>query len=84
MTFRPARTPAFLVASRWIWLKYAGTVMTACGHGSPSRNSASALTFLRIRVEISIGESSLASHHHAHAVARAFARLDDLVAAPSA
>jgi len=48
--------PASLVACRWLSLKYAGTVMTACVIVSPKNASASAFIFWRIMEEISGGE----------------------------
>ena len=47
--------PASLVAWRWLSVKYAGTVMTACVTVSPKYASASCLSFCRIIAEISCG-----------------------------
>src|SRR5512140_1950118 len=55
ITSRPAILPASLVACRWLSLKYAGTVMTACVTGWPKYASASDLSLPRIMAEISCG-----------------------------
>src|SRR3990170_5875034 len=47
-TSSPAIWPASFVACRWLSLKYAGTVITACFTGSPRNASASVLIFRRI------------------------------------
>ncbi len=52
-TSRPAIAPASLVAVRWASSKYAGTVMTAWVTVSPRYDSASLLSFPRMRAEIS-------------------------------
>ena len=54
-TFRPAISPASLVAWRSASLKYAGTVITASVTLSFRYASASFLSFCRIRAEISCG-----------------------------
>ena len=48
--------PASFVAWRWLSLKYAGTVMTACVTDSPNFASASAFNFCRTMADISGGE----------------------------
>ncbi len=55
-TSSPAIRPASFVACRWLSLKYAGTVITACVIVSPRNASASAFIFCRIIEEISGGE----------------------------
>src|SRR5689334_2708434 len=52
-TFRPAISPASLVAVRWVSLKYAGTVITASVTSSPRYASASRFSFCSTRAEIS-------------------------------
>src|SRR6476661_7918734 len=52
-TSRPAIWPASLVAVRWASSKYAGTVMTAWVTVSPRYASASRLSFMSVRAEIS-------------------------------
>src|SRR6187402_872082 len=52
-TSRPAMVPASLVAVRWASSKYAGTVMTAWVTVSPRYASASRLSFMSVRAEIS-------------------------------
>src|SRR6185312_681798 len=54
-TLSPAISPASLVAWRSESLKYAGTVMTASVTVSPRYDSASRLSFARMRAEISCG-----------------------------
>src|SRR3989449_3092517 len=54
-TSRPAIFPASLVACRWLSLKYAGTVITACVTLSLRNASASVLIFRRIIALISCG-----------------------------
>lgn len=46
-TFKPAITPASLVACRYASVKYAGTVITACFTRSP--RYASAVSFILVR-----------------------------------
>jgi hypothetical protein len=60
-TFRPAISPASLVACRCESLKYAGTVMTASATVSPRYASASDFSFCRMRAEISCGVYCLPS-----------------------
>ena len=45
--------PASVVAVRWASSKYAGTVMTAWVTVSPRYDSASRLSFISVRAEIS-------------------------------
>src|SRR5215475_13288229 len=52
-TLKPAISPASLVAVRWASLKYAGTVITASLIDSPRYASASRLSFISTRAEIS-------------------------------
>src|SRR5699024_4462917 len=60
-TFRPAISPASLVAWRSASLKYAGTVITASVTSSPRYSSASCLSFIKIRAEISWAVYDLSS-----------------------
>ncbi len=58
-TFRPAISPASLVAVRWLSSKYAGQVMTTSSTGSPRYASASCLIFWRMNADTCCGEYSL-------------------------
>ena len=58
-TSRPAIRPASLVACRWLSLKYAGTVMTACSRGSPKKASARCLRARRTWADTSGGVTAL-------------------------
>jgi len=60
-TSSPAICPASFVACRWLSLKYAGTVITACVTGSPRNASASALIFRRTIALTSCGLYALLS-----------------------
>src|SRR5699024_638017 len=60
-TFRPAISPASLVAWRSASLKYAGTVMTASVTSSPRYSSESCLSFIKMRAEISWAVYDLSS-----------------------
>ena len=75
-TSSPAILPASFVAWRWVSLKYAGTVMTACVTVSPRYASASCFIFCRIMAEISGGLYSLPPIDHAAVAVR---RFDDFV-----
>ncbi len=60
-TFRPAISPASLVAWRSESLKYAGTVITASVTFSPRYDSASRFSFCSTKAEICCGLKSLPS-----------------------
>ena len=60
-TFKPAITPASLVACLCPSLKYAGTVMTTSITSSPKYESAICFIYPRIIAEISSGEKTLDS-----------------------
>ena len=61
ITFRPAIVPASFVACRWAWLKYAGTVTTACVTFLPRYASAVSFIFIRTIADISSGVNVLVS-----------------------